>query len=118
MELRKLFAAVDEDGSGVVEIAELTAFVWGNQNLLGKHGDHDAADHAAPPPEEVAEVTRGSLAMPTDADREHAFDRIDANRNGRLSLAEIDKAVVEVWPEFNHKQALMRAYKAAGRRGP
>eukprot|EP01043_Picozoa_sp_COSAG02_P015654 COSAG02_NODE_672_length_18655_cov_7.874003_6_plen_2500_part_00 len=112
-QLRKLFAAVDKDGSGCVEITELADFIWGNQNLLGKHGDHDAADHAAPPPEEIAEVAHGSLSMPTDDDRERAFDRMDMNRNGTLSLAEIDKAVVEVWPEFNHKKALMRAYKAA-----
>ena len=112
-QLRKLFSAVDTDGSGEVEIGELTTFIWGNQNLLGKHGDHDAADHAAPPPEDVAEVTRGSLAMPTAADRERAFDRMDGNSNGLLSLAEIDKAVIEIWPEFNHKQVLMRAYKAA-----
>ena len=30
-----------------------------------------------------------------------------------LSLAELDKAVIEIWPHFNHKPALMRAYKAA-----
>jgi Ca2+-binding EF-hand superfamily protein len=112
-QLRKLFSAVDTDGSGEVEVTELTNFIWGNQNLLGKHGDHDAADHAAPPPEDVAEVTHGSLAMPTAADRERAFQRIDLNSNGILSLAEIDKAVIEIWPEFNHKQVLMRAYKAA-----
>ena len=28
-------------------------------------------------------------------------------------MAEIDKAVVELWPDFNHKAALMRAYRAA-----
>lgn len=112
-QLRKLFIAVDEDGSGQVEISELTGFIWGNQNLLSKHGDHDAADHVAPPPEAVAEVTRGALAMPNDTDRERAFDRMDVNGNGKLSLAEVDKAVVEVWPEFNHKKALMRAYRAA-----
>jgi Ca2+-binding EF-hand superfamily protein len=28
-------------------------------------------------------------------------------------LAEIDTAVIELWPQFNHKKALMRAYRAA-----
>ena len=30
-----------------------------------------------------------------------------------LSLAEIDKAVAQLWPLFNHKKVLMRAYHAA-----
>ena len=119
-QLKKLFAAVDADDSGAVGIDELTSFIWGNQNLLREHGDHDAADHAAPPPEEVEDVTKGSLAMPSAAERHVAFDSMDGNHNGKLSLAgeytsnphhslisrdvsevvacgsEIDKAVVEV----------------------
>ena len=46
-------------------------------------------------------------------DRKDVFQRIDYNGNGALSLAEIDKAVIELWPQFNHKPALMRAYRAA-----
>eukprot|EP01052_Picozoa_sp_SAG31_P049628 SAG31_NODE_10956_length_1079_cov_0.942857_1_plen_212_part_01 len=38
---------------------------------------------------------------------------MDVNGNGMLSLAEVDKAVVELFPDFDHKPALMRAYKAA-----
>ena len=38
---------------------------------------------------------------------------MDYNNNGVVSLVEIDKAIVELWPEFDHKPALMRAYKAA-----
>eukprot|EP01046_Picozoa_sp_COSAG06_P092396 COSAG06_NODE_38624_length_421_cov_1.118012_1_plen_78_part_01 len=55
--------------------------------------------------------------MPTKEERNAAFRRIDYNGNGALSLAEIDKAVVEIWPHFNHKRALMRAYKAADLNG-
>ena len=55
------------------------------------------------------------LAIPTKEERDAAFRRMDYNGNGTLSLAEIDKAVVEIWPRFNHKRALMRAYKAADR---
>jgi hypothetical protein len=43
--------------------------------------------------------------------------RLDVNGNGGLSLAEVDKAVVELWPAYNHKPALMRAFKAADRDG-
>ena len=38
---------------------------------------------------------------------------MDYNGNGALSLAEIDAAVVELYPGFNNKPALMRAYHAA-----
>ena len=60
------------------------------------------------------------LVMPDKAARGKLFHEIDVNGNGGLSLAEIDKAVVSGQigkamhcPDFNHKPALMRAYKAA-----
>jgi Ca2+-binding EF-hand superfamily protein len=53
------------------------------------------------------------LAMPDRRQRDELFGRFDFNGNGMLSLAEIDKAVLELWPHFDHKRALMRAYKAA-----
>ena len=68
----------------------------------------EPAGAAAPPP---------ALLMPSAAERRVAFDRWDSNGNGGLSLAEIDKAVVELYPAFNHKPALMRAYKAADKSG-
>jgi len=40
------------------------------------------------------------------------WHRIDFNGNNIVSLAEIDKFVVELYPVLNHKPALMRAYKA------
>lgn len=51
--------------------------------------------------------------LPTHRERAALFDRMDVKGNGALSLAEMDKAVVELWPRFNHKAALMRAYTAA-----
>jgi hypothetical protein len=42
---------------------------------------------------------------------------MDVNGNGSLSLAEIDKAVIELYPQFNNKPALMRAYKSADKSG-
>ena len=53
------------------------------------------------------------FALPGREERISVFDRFDANGNGGLSLAEIDKAVLELWPQYDHKRALMRAYKAA-----
>jgi len=45
------------------------------------------------------------------------WDRIDFNGNNIVSLAEIDKLVVEAYPLLNHKPALMRAYKATIKAG-
>jgi hypothetical protein len=42
-----------------------------------------------------------------------AFDVFDFNGNGMLSLAEIDRAVIETLPQFAHdKPAIMRTYHA------
>ena len=57
------------------------------------------------------------LEMPDADERKKLFSRIDYNGNGALSLAEIDKAVLELWPGFNNKPALMRAYKSADANG-
>merc|ERR1711991_27253 len=53
------------------------------------------------------------LKPPNMADREAMWRRADFNGNGMCSLAELDKLVVELWPQFDNKPALMRAYKAA-----
>lgn len=45
------------------------------------------------------------------------WHRIDFNGNNIVSLAEIDKWVVESYPLLNHKPALMRAYKATIKAG-
>ncbi|CAG8541569.1 23599_t:CDS:2, partial [Racocetra persica] len=42
------------------------------------------------------------------------FKQFDFNNNGILSLAEIDNAVIYLYPQFSDKKpVLMRAYKAA-----
>ena len=44
-------------------------------------------------------------------ERDKLFRRMDNNGSGTLSLAEIDKATIELWPSLNHKKPLMRACK-------
>jgi len=117
--LRELFAVADKDDSGTVSIAELTKFVWGNENLLQRDRDgtaisSSAAEHAAPAVDELSglHMRFNALAMPGNTEPWQAFDRLDVNRSGTLSLAEIDKAVVELWPEFDHKKALMVRFDA------
>eukprot|EP00759_Apiculatamorpha_spiralis_P004958 PhF_6_TR12975/c0_g1_i1/m.20507 len=72
---------------------------------------------SVPPGPRVAQQVKGPLEYPTPADRAALFQRLDVNGNGMLSLAELDKAVVELWPQFNNKPAIMRAYKAADKNG-
>eukprot|EP00045_Choanoeca_perplexa_P010618 m.109156 g.109156 ORF g.109156 m.109156 type:complete len:772 (-) comp15337_c0_seq4:117-2432(-) len=48
----------------------------------------------------------------TDKTRlQRAWDSLDYNGNGKVSLAEVDKWVVTRYPVLNHKPALMRAFK-------
>lgn len=53
----------------------------------------------------------------TVEDERILFARWDINGNGVLSMAEIDKAVQELFPYYNHKSSVMRAYKAADLNG-
>lgn len=57
------------------------------------------------------------LELPSLAKTTSLFSRLDFNNNGMLSLAELDKGVVELWPQFNNKPALLRAYKATDANG-
>ena len=69
-------------------------------------------------PEEPSSAERGetqpALAMPSKQETRALFDRMDSNGNGGLSLAEIDKAVVELYPDFDHKPALVRNLRTVG----
>jgi len=52
--------------------------------------------------------------MATPEVTKELFSRFDYNGNGILSLAELDRAIIESMPEYAHdKPAIMRAYKAA-----
>ena len=41
-------------------------------------------------------------------DREGLWNKVDYNGNGFLSLAEVDKLIVENYPEYDNKPAIMR----------
>eukprot|EP01048_Picozoa_sp_COSAG05_P014703 COSAG05_NODE_1690_length_4271_cov_1.395254_3_plen_673_part_00 len=64
-----------------------------------------------------AEAEAGPLSLPDKRARDALFKRMDLSGNGTLSLAEIHKAVKELWPQFSNKPALMRAYMAADASG-
>ena len=82
------------------------------------HHCHEVAAAPSPPKTAPTAPTLARLPdMPTAEKCEALFDRWDVNGNGGLSLAEIDKAVAELYPEFDHKPVLMRAFKAADASG-
>lgn len=56
---------------------------------------------------------RATLELPAAEARDELFRRMDGNGNHVLSLAEVDLAVATLYPDCDHKPALMRAYKAA-----
>lgn len=56
---------------------------------------------------------KAQFALPTEEELSEIWKIMDYNGNNILSLAEIDKFVVERFPRYNNKPALMRAYKAA-----
>ena len=87
---------------------------------------HDAHRHVAAASGSPAApiVQHPPLTMPDKQGRKALYNRMDVNGNGGLSLADIDKSVVEGLvgsalgcPDFNHKPALIRAYKAADTSG-
>ena len=82
------------------------------------------AEAAAAGPAAAKAPAPQTLTMPDKAGRAALFGECDVNGNGGLSLAEIDKAIHEGTigramncPDFDHKPAIMRAYKAADTSG-
>lgn len=69
------------------------------------------------PGQRKAAPIKGPLGYPTPSERAVLFNRLDPNGNGILSLAELDRGVIELWPHFSNKTAIMRAYKAADKNG-
>ena len=55
--------------------------------------------------------------VPAREELHKLWERFDYNGNGLLSLAEIDKLVREEYPQYDDKQALLRAYKFADQDG-
>ena len=152
----QLFHAVDTDGSGGVTVDELESFLWGTNADVAldtptasprssRLSDRSfspliatSPDSTFAPPQIYKSAMQQQqqqhvpalpmLVVPTKEARDALFNALDANRNGGLSLAEIDKGVVSgaftkvLSPEgstggesFDHKPALMRAYHAADR---
>jgi Ca2+-binding EF-hand superfamily protein len=56
---------------------------------------------------------KACFTVPPNAEIEESFALLDYNNNNIISLAEIDKFIVERYPQYNKKPVLIRAYKSA-----
>eukprot|EP00928_Gymnodinium_smaydae_P081870 TRINITY_DN65308_c1_g1_i1.p1 TRINITY_DN65308_c1_g1~~TRINITY_DN65308_c1_g1_i1.p1 ORF type:complete len:491 (+),score=124.58 TRINITY_DN65308_c1_g1_i1:62-1534(+) len=134
-EAAKEFNKIDNNHGGQVLFVEFCAYIRKRVNpddnpnfdgdiYSGEHCGKVMRQHHGHKATHTHFVTRKSLRAFEEAeqqmkalmaDRSKLLDlwhRIDYNGNHIVSLAEIDKLVVEKFPLLNHKPALMRAYKA------
>lgn len=107
--LREIFESMDSNHGGAVLFDEFCQYLAEEEISSAREALRLRTKQAKPKAPKKIEF----LQLPPVKDLRKLFDQIDVNRNGALSLAELDKAVVELWPQFNNKPALMRAYKAA-----
>lgn len=135
------FRKIDQDHGGMILFVEFCAWVRqrvspesnsafdadiisgekAGQSVRQKHGDKATHSHY---------VSKKALQDFDDLEKkikdscknneylQKLWKRLDFNGNGSVSLAEIDKFVIEQYPLLNHKPALMRAYKATIANGP
>lgn len=111
--LRAIFESVDTNHGGVVLFDEFCQYIAEEEIREAREELKLRVKAAKPKAPKKIEF----LQLPNVKDLRKLFEQIDVNRNHVLSLAELDKAVVELWPQFNNKPALMRAYKAADLNG-
>jgi Ca2+-binding EF-hand superfamily protein len=135
-EAKKTFGQIDTNSGGEVLFVEFCAYIRKRVNpddnpafdsdivsgekagttLRKKHGNAITQGHFVQKKTltQFDEVEAKFKKMIADNDQEamkKMWQHLDFNGNGKVSLAEIDKFVVENYPILNHKPALMRAYK-------
>eukprot|EP00756_Hemistasia_phaeocysticola_P003028 Hpha_TRINITY_DN12025_c0_g1::TRINITY_DN12025_c0_g1_i1::g.141068::m.141068 len=96
---------------------------WAKQNLPdGPATVNQAMGSVAAPARSVSakfgcHPPKIEVKYPDAPTRKRMFHDTDQNGNGILSLAELDLAVKTRWPKFDHKNAVIRAYKLADKKG-
>jgi len=90
------------------------------RNIRAKHG-HQATRDLVVSKKNLSQFDdlerKFRKAMGDNSQLKGMWNTLDYNGNNIVSLAEIDKWVVESYPILNHKPALMRAYKRTIREG-
>ena len=62
---------------------------------------------------DAQDIELPEFVLSDSLERGRLFAEWDENGSGRLSLAEVDKQIVTLWPQFNNKPALIRAFATA-----
>lgn len=126
-----VFDDIDVNGGGMILFGELVDYLatnkstWNDEDMAeirNKLEDESPADNVVtstdkdiapppPPPEPVPNAVM-QIEIPSKEEGMRLFDQLDENASGKLSLAELDKGVVTLFPEWNNKPAIMAAYKA------
>lgn len=135
-EASKTFAQIDTNSGGQVLFVEFCAYIRhrvnpddnpafdsdivsgekASQTLRKKHSGSVTQGHFVQKKnmslfdkdeEEIKKIIKDN----DQAKLKKMWQHLDFNGNGKVSLAEIDKFVMEQYPILNHKPALMRAYK-------
>lgn len=135
MELKEnasdLFDAIDMNSGGMILFDELCNYLAFTKSDLGMSDEdnfekeldaalagHDEEKIQTIPctPKPVPEAVM-KISIPDREKGMEIFSQIDENASGKLSLAELDKGVMILYPEFNNKPAIMAAYKASDQSG-
>eukprot|EP00547_Thalassionema_nitzschioides_P002304 CAMPEP_0194222234 /NCGR_PEP_ID=MMETSP0156-20130528/32428_1 /TAXON_ID=33649 /ORGANISM="Thalassionema nitzschioides, Strain L26-B" /LENGTH=624 /DNA_ID=CAMNT_0038952933 /DNA_START=142 /DNA_END=2013 /DNA_ORIENTATION=- len=135
MELKEnpsdLFDAIDLNGGGMILFDELCNYLAFTKSDVGMNdednfekeldaaldGDEDKKSPTSSPASKPIPEAVMNISIPDKEKGMEIFTQLDENASGKLSLAELDKGVVILYPEFNNKPAIMAAYKAADRSG-
>ena len=117
--LKSLFDGIDSNAGGKILFDEFVMFFAKKRVELNKQQKQAAKTKtAATTQSKVVFKPTCTKATFSEQRLKELWDTFDYNHNGVLSLAEIDKAVLILFPKyFKHKRALMRAYKAADASG-
>jgi Ca2+-binding EF-hand superfamily protein len=134
------FENMDADHSGMVLFAEFCAYVRrrvqpdhnpafdtdivsgdkAGETLRKKHGDKATHNNYVNKKslEDFDNLEKKIKELINDQEQlKKLWSRLDFNGNGVVSLAEVDKLIVQQYPLLNHKPALMRAFQATLREG-
>lgn len=68
-------------------------------------------------PSDSVAIVSSTIELPSKQKALELFDQLDENASGKMSLAELDKGIVMLYPDLNNKPALMRAFKATDTSG-
>ncbi|KAH3742992.1 Flagellar calcium-binding protein TB-44A [Pelomyxa schiedti] len=122
LDLERIFSSIDTNAGGFILFEEFCI------HMAKKLAPPPPPEHVEPVPthainlpapinnprKEVVTVSKLEIPIYTKEHLEKLWTLADVNKNGKLSLAEIDKLLVFELPEFaSNKAAMMRAYKAA-----